>query len=179
MWNAIVYKSINLFKTPTTLQIANRLAIIPSHTLIIDNLYLGNLLGAMDLDFLQRERIQSVVNCTTDQSFHPYFNNKAKIRIPVEDSRDSENLQKFSDFLYTAVDFIEAEVDQGHPVYVHCYWGLMRSATVIAAYLIKRYQYTPGEATTFIKQKRPQALSSLYNYNDLLEEFYRAHCLIK
>ncbi len=178
MWNSIVYKSINLFKTPTALHLANRLTLLPAHTLIIDNLYLGNLLGATDLEFLQRERIQAVVNCTTDQEFHPYFNNKAQIRIPVEDSRDSENLHKFRDLLYNAVDFIEREIEQGHPVYVHCYWGLMRSATVVAAYLIKKYQYTPGEATAFIKQKRPQALSALYNYNDLLEDFYRNHCLV-
>ena len=55
----------------------------------------------------------------------------------------------------------------------------MRSATVVAAYLIKNYHYTPKEAIRFIKQKRPQALSSLYNYNDLLEDYYKKYCVIQ
>ncbi len=54
----------------------------------------------------------------------------------------------------------------------------MRSATVVAAYLIKNHHYTPQEAIAFVKQKRPQALSSLYNYNDLLEDYYRKYCII-
>ena len=45
--------------------------------------------------------------------------------------------------------------------------------------IIKNYHYTPKEAISFIKQKRPQALSSLYNYNDLLEDYYKKYCVIQ
>jgi protein-tyrosine phosphatase len=178
MWNQIVYKSINLFKTQSTLKVANHLSIIPSHNRILDHLYLGNLLGAQNEEFLKSVKIGAIVNCTVKEEFHPYFFNKSKYRVDVEDSRDRENIAKFRGKLEDSVSFIEDEVKSGKVVYVHCYWGLMRSATVVAAYLIKQYHYTPAEAIAFVKQKRPQALSSLYNYNDLLEEFYQKHCLI-
>ena len=178
MWNSIVYKTINVFKTQNTLKIANHLSIIPNHNRILDHLYLGNLLGSQNEEFLKSVKIEAIVNCTVKEEFHPYFFNRKRFRVDVEDSRDSENIRKFGEKLENAVSFIEDEIKDGKVVYVHCYWGLMRSATVVAAYLIKQYHYTPAEAITFVKQKRPQALSSLYNYNDLLEEFYQKHCVI-
>ncbi len=45
----------------------------------------------------------------------------------------------------------------------------MRCTTVLESYLTNIHH---------LKQKRPQALSSLYNYNDLLEDFYQKYCLI-
>jgi protein-tyrosine phosphatase len=45
----------------------------------------------------------------------------------------------------------------------------MRSATVIAAYLIKRYKLSSKDAINIVKEKRPSALSSLYNFNEVLE----------
>lgn len=178
MWNNIVYKTINIFKSQNTLKIANHLSIIPNNNCILDQLYLGNLVSSHDEQFLKEHNIGAILNCTVKEEFHPYFLNKSKFRIDVEDSRTPENVAKFGSKLYDAVSFIEDEINNGHIVYVHCYWGLMRSATVVAAYLIKRYQYTPSEAIAFVKQKRPQSLSSLYNYNDLLEDFYQKHCVI-
>ncbi len=179
MWNSIVYKTINVFKSQNTLKIANSLSIIPNHNRILDHLYLGNLVSAHQEDFLKDAKIGAIINCTVKEEFHPYFLNKPRFRLDVEDSREPQNLEKFREKLYDSVSFIEDQIDNGNIVYVHCYWGLMRSATVVAAYLIKHYHYTPKEAITFIKQKRPQALSSLYNYNDLLEDFYQKHCLIE
>ncbi len=178
MWNSIVYKSINILKSRNTLSIVNKLSLIPNHNRILDNLYLGNLNSAYDEDFLKNERINAILNCTVKEEFHNYFLNKPKFRLDVEDSRTPENIELFREKLPQSVQFIETHINNGNVVYVHCYWGLMRSATVVAAYLIKKYQYTPHEAITFIKQKRPQALSSLYNYNDLLEDYYQKYCLI-
>ncbi len=178
MWNSIVYKSINIFKSKSTLKLANTLSLIPNHNKIIDNIYLGNLVSAHNEDFLKNENIGAIINCTVKEEFHPYFLNKPKYRLDVEDSRDNENIQKFWLKLNDTVEFIDYEINNGNIVYVHCYWGLMRSATVVAAYLIKKYQYTPQEAIQFVKQKRPQSLSSIYNYNDLLEKYYKQYCLI-
>ncbi len=179
MWNSLVYKSINILKSKNTLSIANSLSLIPNHNRIIDHIYLGNLNSAHNEEFLKNENIGAILNCTVAEEFHPYFLNKPRFRLNVEDSRDRENIEKFRDLLPKSVQFIEEQIDNNRIVYIHCYWGLMRSATVVAAYLIKNYHYTPKEAISFIKQKRPQALSSLYNYNDLLEDYYKKYCVIQ
>ena len=53
-------------------------------------------------------------------------------------------------------------------VFVHCYWGLMRSATVVAAYLIKSYKITHIDAIQLIREQRQFALASFYNFNEIL-----------
>jgi protein tyrosine phosphatase len=41
-------------------------------------------------------------------------------------------------------------------VYVHCFAGISRSSTLVAAYLILRYEMTPNAAIEAIRAKRPQ-----------------------
>ncbi len=178
MWNNIVYKSINILKSKSTLSIANNLSLIPNHNRIIDHIYLGNLNSAHNEEFLKSAHIGAILNCTVNEQFHSYFLNKPRFRLDVEDSRDRQNIELFREKLPACVQFIEENIYNNRIIYVHCYWGLMRSATVVAAYLIKNYHYTPQEAIAFVKQKRPQALSSLYNYNDLLEDYYKKYCVI-
>lgn len=178
MWNSLVYKTINVFKSQSTLKIANQLSLIPNHHRICENLYLGNLLSAHDESFLKSVPIGAILNCTVKETFHPYFLNKPHYRLDVEDSKDPENIAAFRQKLPECIDFINSQIESGKVVYVHCYWGLMRSATVVAAYLIAKYHYTPSEAIRVVKSARPQALSSLYNYHELLEEVYQKRCLI-
>lgn len=178
MWNSLVYKSINIFKSKNTLSLANKLSLIPNHNRIIDHIYLGNLNSAHNEEFLKSAHIGAILNCTVSEEYHPYFLDKPRLRLDVEDSRTPENIEAFRKKLPDCVQFIEENIYNDRIVYVHCYWGLMRSATVVAAYLIKNYHYTPQEAIAFVKQKRPQALSSLYNYNDLLEDYYKKYCVI-
>ena len=44
----------------------------------------------------------------------------------------------------------------------------MRSATVVAGYLIYKYSLSVNDAINIIKEQRPSALSSLYNFNEIL-----------
>ena len=53
-------------------------------------------------------------------------------------------------------------------VFVHCYWGLMRSATVVAAYLMKKYNMPKDDAINIIREKRKCALLPFYNFNEVL-----------
>lgn len=173
MLNRLVYKAMNLVRSPTTLNLAQRTGYLDHWNQILPNLYLGNLQGSQDEDFFKTHGIDAVVNCTLAEPFHPYFTHRPKHRCNVEDSRTPENIEAFRQKLYPTVAFIENQIANGKTVYVHCYWGLMRSATVVAAYLIKSRGMTPEEAKRYVKERRPKALSSLYNYQELLQEFYQ------
>jgi protein-tyrosine phosphatase len=64
---------------------------------------------------------------------------------------------------------IDNSIEENKPVYVHCYWGLMRSATVVAGYLMLKYNLPMDDAINIVKEQRPKALSSFYNFNDVLQ----------
>ena len=68
-----------------------------------------------------------------------------------------------------AIFFIENNIKEDKRIYIHCYWGLMRSATVVAGYLIYKYRLSKEEAIHIVKEQRPLALSSMYNFNEVLD----------
>lgn len=75
-----------------------------------------------------------------------------QLKVPTTDFTGTPT----HDQIRTAVDFIVQYREQNDSVYVHCKAGRTRSATVVACYLVKVNLWTPEEAVSFIKSKRPQ-----------------------
>jgi hypothetical protein len=164
-----VFNLINFLRNRNSLKIINNIGSIDNHNLIIPNLYLGNIQSAHDISFLESAKIDSIINCTKDETFHPYFEKKKKLRLILDDSREKENLDNFKKNIINGIKFIDNEISLNKTVYVHCYWGLMRSATVVAGYLIYKYNLKKDDAILLVKDKRPMALSSIYNFNEVLD----------
>lgn len=57
--------------------------------------------------------------------------------------------------LEMGVQFIQAEIDHGHGVYIHCEAGVGRSIAMAAAYLIRVKGMSPIEAWSEIRKTRP------------------------
>ena len=158
-----------LIRNRKSLNIINKIARIDDHNMIIPNLYLGNIKSANDIHFLKENNIQTIINCTENEPFHEYFDDKSKYRLNINDSRETHNINRFKEQIFEIIDLIDDSIINNKPVYVHCYWGLMRSATVIASYLIKKYKLSSKDAITLVKEQRPMAISSLYNFNEVLD----------
>ncbi|MGH0190684.1 UNVERIFIED_CONTAM: hypothetical protein FKN15_049474 [Acipenser sinensis] len=60
--------------------------------------------------------------------------------------------------LHKGVDFALKHKEQGDSVYVHCKAGRSRSATLVAAYLIKLHCWSPEQACSFMASVRPHIL---------------------
>ncbi|XP_010709736.1 phosphatidylglycerophosphatase and protein-tyrosine phosphatase 1, partial [Meleagris gallopavo] len=60
--------------------------------------------------------------------------------------------------LHQGVEFILKHRERGNSVYVHCKAGRSRSATVVAAYLIRLHHWSPQEAIEAIAKIRPHIL---------------------
>ena len=201
MFNKAIYNTIGFFRNKKSVQIFNKIMNAENSNIIVEKLYLGNIIDAHNLSFLVNNNINAIINCTENEPFHQYFimndtnvndtnindtnlndtnvndNNKTKkekyiLRLDIKDSKDEENVEKFMNIIDDGVEFINTHRNiNKQNVFVHCYWGLMRSATVIAGYLIKYENYSVDNAIELIKNKRSYTFSNLYNFKDILESY--------
>lgn len=115
------------------------------------NLFLGSLAAAKDIDTLNRLNITHILTIETC----PLPRNILELRhittkyIQLLDFSKEDILSHFDD---TDI-FIQDGLSNG-AVLVHCYFGISRSATVVIAYIMKKYGLTYPEAFEKVKLKR-------------------------
>ena len=100
MFNKAIYNTIGFFRHKKSVQIFNAIMKAENSNIIIDNLYLGNIIDAHNLSFLVNNNIGAIINCTENEPFHQYFNinddnKKYSLRLDIKDSKDEENVEKF------------------------------------------------------------------------------------
>ena len=118
----------------------------PNH--IIDNIYLGNAYNACDTTFLNNNNIKNIINVTRE--IPNWYPEKYRyLKIPVRDTRDS-----FLDNYYReCYDFIINSPKKTN-IFIHCYMGSSRSASIVVYYIMKRHNKTFTEALEHIKSCR-------------------------
>lgn len=76
--------------------------------------------------------------------------------------------------MWQGIRLIKAKEEQGLKTYVHCKAGRSRSATLVAAYVIDRYDKSVEESMQYVREQRPHV-----KFTDLqiqtLTEFYYSH----
>ncbi|KAJ7432382.1 protein-tyrosine phosphatase-like protein [Mycena galericulata] len=126
-------------------------------TEILPNLFLGSQAGALNHQLLRRHGITHILSVMNPNPAHSLQQNDDGFRrmiVPVQDWPDEELLTHFK----RANSFIDdARVIAGEGVLVHCYQGVSRSATVVAAYLMASHPHTPDyiSAIKFLQSLRP------------------------
>ena len=116
---------------------------------IEDNLYLGDITGASNKLGLQKEGITHVLTVASNR--RPLFPESFVYKvINVHDVPSTNLLAHFN----SAFSFINAAVNEGGIVFVHCFAGASRSATIVIAYLMKERGMSLREAYRFVKSKR-------------------------
>ena len=116
---------------------------------IAPNIYLGDAGDASSEKVIRELNITVIINCTVDIPFGE-FEGVEFHRIPVDDKNEA-NIQLYFE---EAIGIIETASSQGKTVLVHCMAGISRSATIVAAYLMKTRGMTHVEAITEIKKTR-------------------------
>ena len=115
---------------------------------ITENIYLGNLCGAGDIDLLKKLGIKKVLSLLEEFGWPKYdeSDNIVHKAYKIQDY-DRENIIKYFGECF---DFIKGE----DKILVHCAAGASRSATVVIAYImfIKKMSYK--DALEFVRNKR-------------------------
>ena len=74
------------------------------------------------------------------------------MRVAVVDDADSQIDEHFN----SAIQFIDAALDAGGKVIVHCKHGQSRSATMLAAWFVARKGMSVDQAISHLKRCRPR-----------------------
>ena len=119
---------------------------------------------------LKDGKIQLVVNCTNDEEVPCFHADQGLryLRIAVNDNESAMILP----YLDGAADAIATAVGQGENVLVH-QQGISRSATILAAFLIKHCGLTADSAIEQIQSRRPVANPNV-GFRRQLQDFQQA-----
>ena len=166
------YKLISYSRSKLTLNRFNFVTNTEDSIYILPYLYLGNINSSSDLEFLNSKNITSIVNCSLDIPFNDYFKDKNTFRLNIDDNKEIENIKKFEEDILKTIRFIDYEITNKRSVLVHCYFGLMRSATVIGSYLIIKYKMSVEDAVNLLKKKNIFTFNSHYNFIEVLQNVH-------
>ncbi|CAB3373473.1 Hypothetical predicted protein [Cloeon dipterum] len=122
-----------------------------SFDVIEPGLLLGNLTTALDLETLDLHGVNNILTVDSvplPRSITDIQHIKTKF-IQVTDNEKEALILHFDD----GVNFISQAMESG-VVLVHCYYGVSRSATLVLAYIMKKYGIDFDEAMERILEKR-------------------------
>lgn len=142
---------------------------------IIPNLWLGNLKSSYDKTFLLNHNIKYILRIMPDAD--PKYNlpHIKYITIPIKDDQIC-NINNFNDLFDKCADIIHNCIKNKTAILIHCKKGHHRSASFVAAYLIKYINISIDDVIVYINKIRPCALrrdccitKKLYQYYNKLK----------
>ncbi|GIZ44242.1 hypothetical protein CKM354_000744600 [Cercospora kikuchii] len=114
-------------------------------------LYIGGLFTLRRKEALQASNITHVLSVLRLPLEESLFEDCQHKVVEVDDVDDENLLEHFDD----CNKFIQAGLDAGGGVLVHCAMGKSRSATCVCAYLMHKYGLSPDEALAQLRVSRP------------------------
>ena len=118
-------------------------------TQITDNIFLGDIDGAMNCNLLKKKNIKYIINCT--KHIQNYCNDMTYFNIQVDDTYN----QLIETFFDSSYEFIESAMKNNNGnIFIHCHAGVSRSVTILTSYLMKKNNWNVEDTIKFIKNKR-------------------------
>lgn len=133
-------------------------------------LWIGSRQDSRNKTAAARHGVTLVVNCTRDLPF--VLPRVRHVRVPVDDHADdwADMLEHLPD----ALKAIDGELRRGGCVLVHCFAGVSRSASVVAAYLMFREGLTPRQAIARVQARKPETFGARPVFMDALDTLHAA-----
>lgn len=116
---------------------------------ILPGFWIGDLHSAKDVNTLRANNIHSIL--TVMRGRFSILETFIRHQVPLDDVEEADVLQH----LIPSITFIQAELDKGRGILVHCQAGTSRSATIAAAYLMYSQNVDASTAIDLIRKVRP------------------------
>lgn len=141
-------------------------------SLVIKNLFIGNIQDAANKSFLESNHINLVINCCKEYTVDYNYLNSINITCIMLDYFDSlEQDLDIKGKLLSTIKLIDDHLsNERGGVIVHCVAGVSRSASVLIAYLMWKNRINFDSAFTILKQVRP-IVEPNYNFIYQLKSF--------
>ncbi len=133
---------------------------------ILQHLYLGSMIEAYDINWLNRNNIKNIVNCSIETPSY-YGNRFNYLNLKLYD-HPSQSIRHVLDLTY---NFIDRSIEKGENVFVHCVAGISRSTTIILNYIMRKYGMKYNDALTFVRNKR-NIVNPNQGFRDQLAKIY-------
>jgi protein-tyrosine phosphatase len=121
--------------------------IIPDYNKITNRIYLGNIAGAQNKEFLLKNNISYVINLSNQSYFRQ--NNIEYLDIDIHDSANTD----IKYFFPQIINFFNKGLNSNKNIYIHCRAGISRSSTALIAFLMSK-GLTMRDAVNYIYTKR-------------------------
>lgn len=135
--------------------------------------WLGNYNAARDKQFLVRNNISVVFNCSKNLEFADVPSVKKRYRIPIDDNLAPVEIGNLTKWAPEALYLLLQEYYSGSTILVHCAAGMQRSAATVAMFLIATEGLDPNQAIAAVKARRPIAFFQNANFRESIEAFYK------
>ncbi|CAE7804997.1 DSPTP1, partial [Symbiodinium microadriaticum] len=134
--------------------------------------FVGSYVAAKDAAFLQEYQIRHIVNCQ-EPSSENYFEGETGFeyfRFDVANWKrqpDVETSEGARRYVSAVLSFLDAALDDGNNVLVHCYAGAHRAGTTAVAYLMHAHGISFASALKRAQKRRP-VINPIGRLNELL-----------
>ena len=118
-------------------------------SLIINNIYIGDVYDAYDIESFKNQNIHNVLSAVTGFE-NIYDSNINHLCLQLIDNQEQNIIRYFE----ISNMFIDKIIEKNESLLIHCIAGRSRSVTLLIAYLIYKYKYTVDEAISLVKKKR-------------------------
>lgn len=137
---------------------------------ILNNVYLSNYEDSINNQYINDNNIKVIINCSKNL---PFINNNniIKIRISINDDLSKQSNIDLFKYLNHITTIMNKYTKQNYNILVHCYAGIQRSPSIIAAYLIRYYNFSMYEAINYIKQKKNKTFYPKINFYNSLNKY--------
>jgi len=122
---------------------------------IKENIYMGGIYAAMNLEELKKVGITHVINCALNlHKFFPKFREHRNDFIYLSLSLVDDSTCDIKSSVLECIKFIDSALKNGGKVFIHCAQGISRSGSIVVSYLMYSEHIPYDKALNIAKKGR-------------------------
>jgi hypothetical protein len=137
--------------------------------IIPGRLWLGGIRAALDENFLTKEKITVIFNCSKDIPFIQLPQEMTYYRVPVDDNLQDEEINNMTKWSPEIVYKLLKEYHEDKNILIHCAAGMQRSAAACIMFLMTLWKQPQQPVFVFMRERRPIVFQPGMNFKNSVD----------